>query len=549
MNIYTLIFNLAGAVALLIWAVRTVRTGMERTQEPRIKRLLSQGSGNRFRAAGIGASLAIALQSSTAVCLLTAGLVANQTFTTATGIAIILGADLGSAIVVQILSIDLHWLVPLLLIVGTTAFLRASKRNTKQAGRMLIGIALLLISLQMIGEATSPLRESELLPLVVGYLEKDLVSTFLLGLIFTWLIHSSIASVLLVSAVAAQAGLPSEVFVPLILGANVGGALIAFGLTRSSSSASRQVVLGNLILRGGLACASIAVFAQLTPDLSLLGANSARQVINLHLAFNLFLLLTGLPLLGIAAGLASKLVKADVKGQTLSDRLSTAPSRLDDEAIENPSMALANATQELLGMAENVERMLQPLMNVYETGDREMIKRTRLIEDAVDRAQSEIKMYLARISFEAASDDEVRLGHDLASFAINLEYAGDAISKTMLKLAEVRRDKSLTFSAEGWKELNALHASVLENLRLSVNVLISKDQSAARGLINCKRQINRESRKSYRNHLTRLQHGKQSSIDTSDIHLETLRTLSSINSFISTIGYSVLDGASTTHQK
>jgi phosphate:Na+ symporter len=190
-------------------------------------------------------------------------------------------------------------------------------------------------------------------------------------------------------------------------------------------------------------------------------------------------------------------------------------------------------------MAEIIERMLAPLMELYETGDREKIRQARQMEDAVDQAQQEIKLYLAQIQF-GDDPDEVRRAHDLSSFAINLEYVGDAISKTLLRLAERRRDQKLSFSAEGWRELNELHHRVMANMQLALNVLVSQDRESARKLLSEKEAMGWAERASHGQHLRRLQNGTADSIETSNIHLETLRALKTINSLFASVAYPIL---------
>ena len=187
MSVYLLLLHLAGAVTLLLWAVRMVRTGVERSQEPALKRLLRESKGGRLRAAAIGAGVAVVLQSSTAVAILAAGFAGTGLITLATGLALMLGADFGSSIVVQILSVDLGWLMPVLLIAGGALFFKGTSRDLKQIGRVLIGIALILLALQMIGEATAPLRGAAFLPQVISYLRGDFLTAFLIGALFTWL--------------------------------------------------------------------------------------------------------------------------------------------------------------------------------------------------------------------------------------------------------------------------------------------------------------------------------------------------------------------------
>ena len=539
MNIYLLILHLAGAASLLLWAVRMVRTGVERSQEPALRRALRESRGSKIKAAGIGAIIALLLQSSTAVAVLAAGFAGIGIMSVATGLALMLGAYFGSSVVVAILSVDLTWLVPLLLLAGGGLFFKGTAREQRQFGRILIGIALILISLQMIGEATAPLRDNAELPVIVSYLSGDFVTAFLIGAAFTWLVHSSVASALLIVTLAAQGLMPIELGVSLILGANLGGTLAGMGLTGSGTTEARRIAYGQLLFRGLGAVAMLLAYHLLNPDLSWLGSDVARQVINLHLAFNFVVLLIGLPLTDVVATLMERLIKPKLTAEELANPLAEATSALDQNVVSQPDLALASATRELLRMAEIIERMLAPLMELYETGDREKIRQARQMEDAVDQAQSEIKLYLAKIQF-GDDPDEVRRAHDLSSFAINLEYVGDAISKTLLRLAERRRDQKLSFSAEGWRELNELHHRVMANMHLALNVLVSQDRESARKLLSEKEAMGWAERASHGQHLLRLQAGASDSIETSNIHLETLRALKTINSLFASVAYPIL---------
>lgn len=543
MNFYLLLLHLAGAVALLLWAVRMVRTGVERAHEPTLRRVLRGTSGGRIRAAGIGAGIAILLQSSTAVAVLAAGFMGSGVLGVGAGLALMLGADLGSAAVVQILSFDLRALVPVLLLGGAILFFRGARRSYRQTGRILMGVALILISLQMISEATIPLRESEVLPWVMSYLEGDFITAFLLGAVFTWLIHSSIASILLVMTFAVQGILPMELGVSLVLGANLGGGLIAVGLTRSMAVEARQVAIGNLMFRGLGAAAALFTLQYFDLPLQMLGADTARQLINLHLVFNIVLLVFCLPLVGVTKGLVSRFVVRVPTPNEVANPLAEAASALDYGVVGTPGLALASATRELLRMAEIIEVMLQPLMEIYETGDRDKIKQARRLEKAVNQAQSEIKFYLAKIAYPDEDSDATRRGRELSNFAINLEYVGDAISKTLLHLAEERRDQKLAFSTEGWRELNDLHHQVMSNMQLALNVLLSRDRASARQLLEEKDRMRSAEQYSYGRHLERLQTGAVKSIETSNIHLETVRALKMINSLFASVAYPILSAS------
>ena len=539
MTVSLLFLHLAGAATLLIWAVRMVRTGVERAYGAALRRMLRRSKDKQLQAAAIGASVAVLLQSSTAVAMLAAGLASSGILSLTTGLALLLGADIGSALVVQILSFDLTWLTPFLLVTAGWMFLKGKSRKVKQTGRILMGIALILVSLKMIGEATTPLRESTFLPIVIGYLQEDFLTAFLLGAAITWAFHSSVASILLFVTLAAQQLLPVEVGLSMMLGANLGGGLISVGLTWNAEAGTRRIPVGNLIFRGLGALSALVALQIFHPlPLEMLGASAARQIVNFHLIFNVALVVICVPLAGLVAALVERMVPDRASGETdlMADRISA----LDRSVIGTPRMALASATRELLRMGELVEIMLRPVMDLYDSGDKERIKRFRRLDEEVNRCHSDIKLYLAEINRVEMTAEEAQRSMELSNFAINLEHVGDIISKNLLKLATEKHDKNLVFSKAGWKELTDLHDQVMANAQVSLNVLVSGDHETARMLVEEKDRLRNLERESHELHLARLQSGTVKSIETSDIHLETVRALKQVNSAFASVAYPIL---------
>ncbi|TPM29883.1 Na/Pi cotransporter family protein [Mesorhizobium sp. B2-3-5] len=542
MQFSIILLHLAGAVMLLLWAVRMVRTGVERACGPALRDALRQARGARIRSAGTGTVLAVLLQSSTAVAMLAAGFAASGMVSVSAGLAILLGADLGSALVVQVLSFDLSWLIPALILVGGAMFLKFEARGIKQGGRILMGIAFVLLSLHMIGEATAPMRQSTLLPLVISYLRADYFTAFAAAALFTWLIHSSVAAILLFVTLAAQGVLPVEVGLFFILGANCGGALIAVWLTRGEPAAARRIPLGNLIFRGTAALAALFALQALAFPAHLFGATEGRQLVNLHLAFNLALVVCCLPFAGLMERLVTSLIadKSSAKPEDSTDLMSRRASALDRSVMRTPGLALASATRELLRMGEVVEVMLRPVMDFFDAGTADQIRQARKLDDEVNRAHTDIKLYIAEVNRGSMTAAEARRGIELTDFAINLERAGDIVAKNLLVLAGELRDKNLRFSRDGWGELRGLHSRVMANMQLALNVLVSGDLDSARQLVVEKERMRKLERMSHDRHLKRLQSGMPQSIDTSDIHLEAVRALKEINSLMASVAYPLL---------
>src|SRR5690606_5179843 len=147
----------------------------------------------------------------------------------------------------------------------------------------------------------------------------------------------------------------------------------------------------------------------------------------------------------------------------------------------------------------------------------------------------DIKLYLSRIRYPEPDGPEALRGQELAQLAINLEYVGDAVVKTLVKLAKSRAEQKVKFSPAGWRELNDLHHRVVDNLHLALNVLMSEDRAAAKMLLEEKAALGMAGRASAAEHLARLREGAQQSIATSDLHLETIRALKTINSLLASV--------------
>jgi len=532
-----LVLQLAGAAALLLWSVRLIRTGVERAYSVQLRRWMRHSAKSLPSASATGALAALMLQSSTAVAVLTTNFAAAGTLTAVVGLAILLGADVGSAVVAQILLVRASWLAPLLLLVGVSLFLRAQKRTIRQTGRILIGIALVFVSLDMIGLATTPLRESEGVLAVMRYLSTDPVSAFLIGAAFAWVVHSSVAAILLFVTLVVQQILSVEAAVALVLGANLGGAVIAFTLTLGARLSARRIVIGNLILRGGGALIGLSAFAWLQPGLGWLGALPFRQVINFHLLFNVVVLLIGFPLIHSVTRLLDYMLPEMPSGSTPPVRTSA----LNKNLLARPDLAIVCAAREVLHMGETIEAMLGPVMGLFDTWDADLVEAIRAQEEDVNRMNFETKLYLAQLHRSGLNEDIARKSMDLSNISVNFEAAGDAISKNMLRMATRMHKDGLSFSERGFDELCDFHDRVLANVQLALSVLMSSDAEVARTLAEEKERVREVEQQLQVSHLERLRQGTTDSIETSNIHQEMIRVLKQVNTAFTVVAYPILE--------
>ena len=535
MNILTFIVELTGATMLLLYAVRMVRSGIERAFGASFRRHVTTAS-NRATAATTGLFLAIILQSSAAVALLVAGFAGTGALSFATGLPIILGADLGSALVIQVLSFDLEWLTPVLLAVGGLVFLKSDRRKLKQAGRIILGIAFILVSLRFLRETMIPIRESDFLPAIAAYLESDYLTAFIIGATLTFIMHSSVATILLCVTIVSIDALPVNAAIALVLGANLGSALIPVWLGRSMNVSARRLPVANLIIRGTGAVLALLLLSWLPLPNWIYSMGDAQALINVHVLFNCVLMLM-VPVCRLLEKPLILLYPDEAEIESFNPVLRPA---LDDTVLDRPHLAITCLQREVLRMAQVVEGMVYPVMELFDEFDLNRMKAIRAQDSIVNRSLDDVKRYAASIPAELMDKEQHVKARDLTEYAIALESAGDIVGKQLLVLAQEKSEQGVRLSRDGSEELKKMHEQLLSNLTLAMNLVVSGDLENARLMLEEKTEMVRQERSSRKKHLKRLSSGSAVSFDSSNIHLETLRALNQFNSRITTLAYPIL---------
>lgn len=535
---HEVLLNIAGGVALLLWATRMVRTGIMRAYGGRLRRALGRSIRNRLSACAMGLGIAGLLQSSTATALLAVSFAARGLIGIAPGLAIMLGADIGSTLVVQVLSFDISWLSPALVLVGVTSFLIGRTAQWRHIGRVLIGLGLMLLALSLVIGASQPLRDSQALQYVLRPLSQDPILAVLLAAAVTWLAHSSVAIVLLVMSLTMAGVVPLGLGFALVLGANVGSGLIPLVLSLSGGAVARRIPLGNLLFRALGTALLLPFLATIEPYVALFGADAGRQIANFHTLFNIALTMAFLPMTDLMARLVTRILPEAPGGEG-----PVRPKYLDPDAVTTPSVALACATREVLRMADTVETMLRGVIRVFRDDDAKLLETLSDMDDEVDQLHEAIKLYLTEVSRSALSDEDSRRCIDLIAFTTNLEHIGDIVDKNLLDLAQKKIRNKLTFSKEGWEELSSMHERVLHHMQLAMSVFVSGDLETARQLIKDKEVFREMEIQGSQKHLARLRSGQIESIETSALHLDILRDLKRVNSHLSSVAYPILDAS------
>lgn len=513
-----------------------VRTGTMRAFGAALRRTVGATTGSRLGAFLTGLGVTGVTQSSTATALLAVSFVERDLIRAVPALALLLGADVGTTLVAQLLSFDLGFLSPLLLVAGVTLFSRAGGGRWRHVGRILVGLGLMLLSLQLVGSASAPLRESETLGLVLAPLADEPLLALLTGAAIAWAVHSSLAFILLLMSLAASGAVPLPLAFVLVLGANVGGAIVPVVLSLRAGAAARRAPLGNLLMRLAGALALLPLLPEAQPWIAALDSDATRQIANLHTLFNLAVALAFLPLLDLVAALCARLLPALPQPEDRSR-----PRYLDEDAIAMPAEALAAAARETLRMGDVVESMLRRTIEVFRADDLDLAAKIEAEDDVVDGLHEAIKFYLMRMSQNELDEAESRRLAEILTFTTNLEHIGDIIDRNLMELARKKAKSGVTFSPEGFAEICAFHDRIVDNLRLALNVFMSGDVRLARQLLAEKVAVREAELTAAENHLERLRAGLPESIASSSLHLDVLRDLKRISSHITAVAYPILE--------
>jgi phosphate:Na+ symporter len=531
------LLNLLAAIALLVWGAQIVRTGILRVFGESLRHWLAAGMASRAKSVIAGLTVTSLVQSSTATCLIVTSFLGRSLVTLSAALAVMLGADMGTSLMVVVYSFDLSWLSPLLIFGGVVVYVSREKSDAGRLGRVAIGLGLILLSLQLIVASTRPLIESPAVAALLAALPNEVLLDIVVGAALTVLSYSSLAIVLLTATLAVSGMVPASVALGLVLGANVGSGVLAVLITAKAPIAERRLPIGNLMFKLiGCVC-MIPLLPQVLPWLQRLSGELHQQIVLFHLGFNIALAVVFVGAVGVAARLLTRWFP---EGRAPA---SQRPKHLDPSALETPSLAISCAAREALHQADVVETMLRGIVPVLRNNDLALAEQLRKMDDTVDELYTAIKLYLTQISRESLSERESRRWTDVVSFTINMEQIGDIIERVLQDIEDKKIRPNRRLSEAGMGEVCHLHERLVANLRLAMSVFLDGHVRDARKLLEEKARFRDLQIEYAATHIARLQDNTTQSIETSSLHLDLISDLKRINSHICSIAYPILESA------
>ncbi|AUR30236.1 hypothetical protein C1O70_01390 [Morganella morganii] len=492
------LLHLLSSVALLVWGTHIVRTGIMRVFGADLRRLLGKSIRKTSRAFLAGLGVTALVQSSNATALLVISFVAQGMIALPPALVIMLGADVGTALMARVLTFDLSWLSPLLILAGVTTFLSQKKSRTGQLGRVGIGLGLIILALQLIVASAEPITQASAVQAIFTSLSGDAVLALLVGALFAMVSYSSLAAVLLTATLSATGLVPLHISLAIVIGSNLGSGFLAMLSSRGQNAVARQVVLGSMLFKL-IGCVLVLPWVK-------------------SLAF--WVGQYNLP---------------------AAEEDSAAPRYLDQSALDTPSLALANAVRETLRLGDVIEQMLQRFDSQL-AGKGEQKRLISHLEEEAEMLHSSIKLYLAQLQQTELGESDSRRWAEVIDTAMSLQQSSLIIGRMSHDVANQTADPQRVFSKDGYSELTTMMSRLQNNLNLAMSVFVSGDVDNARRLRRAKHRFRLLNQRYSFAHVERLHVNNLQSIGSSRLHIGLLGDMKRLNSLFCSVAYHVLEG-------
>jgi phosphate:Na+ symporter len=530
------LLSLFGGLALLLYGMQLIGEGLQRAAGGHLRHLLTRMTRTRLAAVASGALVTAIIQSSSATTLMLIGFVSAGLVTFPQSLGVILGADIGTTLTVQLLAFRVQEVSLLLVGVGFALAFFGRRGLVKSLGQVVLGFGFIFLGMKVMNDGLAPLADNELTRQVLMSLAGNQFLALLVGAVLSASMASSAATIGLTLTLGQQGLLSLAGAIPVVLGANIGTCATALAASMRTSSDARRVAVAHIAFKVLGVALVFPFIGPLTHLVGLTSADPARQIANTHTFFNVAISALFLPFAPWAARVISVLVPEEERGDN--------PYRtryLDDRYLEQPALAIGQATREALRMGDVAQAMLRDAMVVLRTDNQELLEDVERRDDQLDYLEREIKIFLSRLGHETMSPDLAQKEIALISFIGNLENIGDIIDKNLMELARKKLYQGRRFSEAGEAELIEFHSMVSKNLERAIAGFAANDRSLAQEVLDQRPVVRQRERELRDSHLARLRRGLAESLETSEIHLDVLTNLKRISSHITALVYPILE--------
>ncbi|MGL4912410.1 MAG: Na/Pi cotransporter family protein [Romboutsia sp.] len=533
--------NLMGGLGLFLYGMNLMGDGLQKSAGAKLRRIIELLTSNVLMGVIVGALVTAIIQSSSATTVMVVGFVNAGIMTLPQAIGVIMGANIGTTITAQLVSLDLVGLAPVALGIGIVLYLFSSKPKVKNMAEILIGFGILFTGMDFMKAAVKPLTEFEGFTVALSTLGQNPILGILLGFGITAIVQSSSASMGMLLAVSSTGAISLGAALPILYGENIGtcvtSLISSIGASKNARRAATMHMIFNII---GTLVFMLILTKPITMIVTKLDPNDvSRQIANSHTLFNIINVIVLLPFSKLIVKLTMKLVPE--REDEIEDKKTV--KYIDERMMETPSIALSNTVKETLRMGDKAKKALINSMDGLFERSESKIKKSLEEEKVVNILQKTILNYLLKLS-KVSLNNESRESVDALFNTVNdIERIGDH-AENIAELAEIVIEKDLTLSKEGTDELMQMYTKVVDTYSYALQAMENHDIDLACKVIKMEEQVDMMEKSCRENHMRRL-NNNLCTIDNGVVYLDIISNLERISDHSVNIAQQVIKTGST----
>ena len=531
--------GIMGGLGLFLYGMNLMGDGLQKSAGSKLKRIIELLTSNVIMGVLVGMVVTMVIQSSSATTVMVVGFVNAGLMNLAQAAGIIMGANIGTTITAQLVSLDVDFLAPVALGIGIVIYMFSNKPKHKNIAEILIGFGILFTGMDFMKEAVKPLAGYQgFTDMLLSFGHHPILGV-LMGFAITAIVQSSSASMGMLIALASQGLIPITAALPILYGENIGTCVTSLISSIGASRNARRAaimhltfnVLGSMIFMFILSKPIVAIVTAIDPT------DAARQIANAHTLFNILNVIVLLPFNKLIVKLALKLVP-ETKGEQDDD--DKVVKYIDDRMIETPSIALANIIKETLRMGEKSKESLNAAMDGIVDKSKEKIELSFKREKLINELQKSILNYLLKLSKASLNEDSRETVDALFNTVNDIERIGDH-AENIAELAKDIVDLEISFSDVGIGELKDMYNKVVSTYTYALEAMRTSNVELACKVIKMEEQVDMMEKSCRANHMNRL-NSSSCSIESGVIYLDIISNLERVSDHAVNIAQQVIAG-------
>ena len=496
MDVIAVAFGLVGGLALFLFGLHLLSEGLKKVVGEKIKQILAKVTNNPLKGCCVGALTAAAVHSGLTMVILI-GLINAGVLSLTQGIGVMLGSEIGTTITAQIVASDIGIIFYPMIAVGFLLLILGKNKKQKNIGQVILSIGVVYLGMNIMSSSVRPLQNEPALLSILQSLGDFPLYGILAGALITGILNSSTATMGLVLSLGMNNLISLPAAIGVILGANIGSCVTGLMASFGSSLSSKRLSLTQIIINIFGALLFFPFITNFAGLITLTSADLPRQIANAHTIFNITISIIMLPLVGVLAKLAMKLMPGE------ENKLKRGTEFIDEKLLAAPSIALAQAEKEVMRMGNLTSEMLDKSMSAVLEGKKENMAKVIELESIVDEIYHAIDSFLDDHRFATLSEKESKKLAYLKHSATDIERFGDH-ANNLAELAETKLKKGLQFSEDAHVELANMCTKTKLIYAKALSALESGDEKIVTEVQEIEEEINRLQKTYEANHIRRL---------------------------------------------